>query len=182
MPTTAPTSTPQISHDYPFNLFDSSSQTYKNPIKRCNKTCEVCKTMNTKFFAHSTTRSIKIPINPPPPNSHYNCQTTNVVYLITCKETNCGAQYVGYTMRKIKQRLNEHKTNLYSQVQKHCHEHKHWRKLETQILTQAPRNEPNIELWLKQQEYFWICKLGTLTKLNPKGLNKLIYDPTIRTR
>ena len=30
--------------------------------------------------------------------------------------------------------------------------------------TQAPPNEPNPELWLKQQEYYWICKLGTLTK------------------
>ena len=130
--------------------------------------------MNTKFFAHSTTRSIKIPINPPPSNSHYNCQITNVVHLITCKETNCGAKYVGYTMRKFRQRLDKHKTNPYSQVQKHCHEHKHWRKLETQIATHTSTN--NIELWLR------ICKLGTLTKLNPKGLNKLIYDPTIRTR
>jgi hypothetical protein len=36
-------------------------------------------------------------------------------------------------------------------------------KLEVQILTQASNNEPNPELWLKQKEYYWICKLGTST-------------------
>ena len=47
--------------------------------------------------------------------------------------------------------------------------------------TQATTSETNPELWLKQQEYYWICKLGTLTKFNAKGLKKLICDPTIRT-
>ena len=49
------------------------------------------------------------------------------------------------------------------------------------ILTQAPTEEKDTETWLKQQEYNWICKLGTLTKTSMKGLNKTIFDSTIRT-
>ena len=43
-----------------------------------------------------------------------------------------------------------------------------------QILAQAPTNETNKEIRLKRQEYLWICRLGTLSKLSNKGL---IYDP-----
>ena len=124
---------------------------------------------------------MKHPIKQPPQNKHYNCQSKNVVYLITCKETNCNAQYVGCTTRKLAERFKEHKTNHNSQIHKHCSTLNH-NKLKLQILTQPLDNEPNPELWLKQQEYYWICKLGTLTKFNPKGLKRLIYDPTIRNR
>ena len=82
-------------------------------------------------------------------------------------------------MRKLHERLYEHKITYESQLRSHCYVHNH--KLDIQILTQAPTNEPNPELWLKQKEYYWISKLGTLTKFNPKGLNKLIYDPIFRT-
>ena len=76
-------------------------------------------------------------------------------------------------MREIYKRLCEHKTTYESAIQNHCYTHNHLPfKLDVQILTQAPNNEQNPELWLKQQEYYWICKLGTLTKFNPKGLNK----------
>ena len=61
---------------------------------------------------------------------------------------------------------------------KHTKEINHeYKKIRFQILAQAPTNETNKELWLKRHEYLWICRLGTLSKLSNKGLNKLIYDP-----
>ena len=47
------------------------------------------------------------------------------------------------------------------------------------IVTQAPPTEPNPELWLKQQEYNWICKLGTLNKTSQKGLNNYQKPETL---
>ena len=35
-------------------------------------------------------------------------------------------------------------------------------------LTQVPTNNTNTELWLKRQEYLWICQLGTLNKVSKK--------------
>ena len=80
-------------------------------------------------------------------------------------------------MRQLRERLTEHKTNYGSQI--HRHNYDGQTPFQTSIPNTLSYNEPNPELWLKQQEYYWICKLGTLTKFNPKGLNKLGYDPTI---
>ena len=186
-PTTTPipilstTPQPQIEPNYLFNLFQDTSQNFRNPIKQRHKECQLCKQLNTKSFVISA-RPTRTLIDPPPPHQYYNCHSRNVVYLITCQYKNCGAQYVGYMMRKLHERLYEHKTTYESQLQSHCCVHNHLPfKLDIQIPTQAPTNEPNPELWLKQKEYYWIRKLGTLTKFNPKGLNKLIYDPTFRT-
>ena len=157
---------PHIQPNYPFNLFENTSQNFRNPIKRHNKTCEIYKQLNTTSFAYSTTRSTKTPINTPPQNKHYNCQTKNVVYLTTCKFKNCGAQYVGYTMREIYKRLCEHKTTYESAIRNHCYTHNYLPfKLDVQILTQAPNNEQNPELWLKQQESILAFSYGASKQL-----------------
>ena len=63
-------------------------------------------------------------------------------------------------MREIYKRLFEQKTTYKSALQNHCYKHTHIPfKVDVQILTQAHNNEQNPELWLKQQEYYWICKL-----------------------
>ena len=82
------------------NLFTHTTQNYRNPIKRCNHKCNNSKKMETNSFAYSTTKVTKPPITQPPMNQYYNCKFRNVVCLITCKYQNCGAQYVGYTMRQ----------------------------------------------------------------------------------
>ena len=83
------------------------------------------------------------------------------------------AQYVGYTTRCFSSRVFEHLNDgpMINHIKQENHEYK---RIRFQILTQAPTNETNKELWLKRQEYLWICRLGTLSKLSNKGL---IYDP-----
>ena len=39
-----------------------------------------------------------------------NCNSSNLIYLITCKL--CGLQYIGETKRKLKDRLNDHISNI----------------------------------------------------------------------
>ena len=70
-----------------------------------------------------------------------------------------------------------------SPMAKHCDTYKHdLRKVKFQILSKAPNHEPNKELWLEQNEFHWICRLGTLNKLiSKKGLNKTVYDPTFHS-
>ena len=72
-PLTPPPHQPQMEPNYPFNIFHSTSQNYRNPIKWHGKSCTYCK-LDTKSFATSTTRSTKIPIDPPPPKHYHNCQ------------------------------------------------------------------------------------------------------------
>ena len=138
----------------------------------------VCQILETRNFAESTTLNQKFPIELPHPKQHFNCKTNNVIYLITCKTPGCRTQYVGYTTRQIKFRVYEHLAHNTRPMVKHCHESNHkLSQVKFQILSKAPDTIANKELWLKQNEYLWICRLGTLTKLSDKGLNKLIYDP-----
>lgn len=39
-----------------------------------------------------------------------NCNSFNIIYLITCNK--CKVQYVGQTSRKLKDRLNDHCSNV----------------------------------------------------------------------
>ena len=86
---------------------------------------------------------------------------------------------MGYTTRPFMFRVAEHLiSDKDSPIIKHCKETKHdLRKIKFQILAKAPDIEINKEIWLKQIEYIWICRLGTLNKLNNKGLNKMVYNP-----
>ena len=90
--TNAQQTIPNLDPNYPFNLFDQTSQNFRNPIKRCSNSCQTCKQLETKSFAISTTRATKIPIKPPPEKRNFNCKSWNVVHLVTCKYKNCGAQ------------------------------------------------------------------------------------------
>ena len=105
------------------------------------------------------------------PKQFFNCKTRNVIYLIICTTPGCRAQYVGYTTRCFSSRAFEQLTNgpMINHIKQENHEYK---RIRFQILAQAPTNETNKELWLKRQEYLWICRLGTLSKLSSKGLNK----------
>ena len=77
-------------------------------------------------------------------------------YLIICTTPGCGTQYVGYTTRPLVCRITEHLSD--GPVIKHIKEANHeYKKIRFQILAQAPTNETNTELWLKRQEYLWIC-------------------------
>ena len=73
--------------------------------KKCNKPrCEVCKNVvTTKEFSSKTTGE-KFEIQKGP----IDCNTRNVVYLITCKV--CGIQNVGSTKDKYRERFNNYKS------------------------------------------------------------------------
>ena len=79
-------------------------------------------------------------------------------------------------------RIAKHVSDNHSPITQHCKQTKHdIKSIRFQILTKAPQNETQIEMWFKKNEYLWICKLGALNKLSNKGvkgLNKMIYDPT----
>ena len=105
--------TTTLDTSYPYNLFKSSQQNYRNPIRRCQLNCTLCKHIPTKTFVISSSIKTRYAIDLPDKDKFYNCSSKNVVYLITCNTTNCKTQYVGYTQRacKFKQRLIEHLTD-----------------------------------------------------------------------
>ena len=100
---------------------------------------------------------------------HFNCQSTNVIYVLLC--TLCGALYVGETGRYLSIRFKEHvkdiQYNRNKPVANHFnqqgHSHRHLRVLG---LWQMPNQDEKAR---KDAESYFIQKLGTRS---PNGINE----------
>ena len=137
---------------------------------KCDKRCQMSLRSGTIFTdKKGNTHSIRVP------NLH--CNSTNVVYLITCKS--CGLQYVGSTIRKFRLRHNVyrssqnlHTTKKVKQQQFHEHfsqpGHLRWADFDIMLIDQG-----NSTADTRKREMFWQYKLNTFI---PEGLNDRDVD------
>ena len=73
-------------------------------MKKCNKPrCSCCSfvTEGTKLKSSHSTYTANI-------SSRSNCESSNIVYCITCSKPSCGLQYIGETKRSLKERFGQH--------------------------------------------------------------------------
>ena len=133
-----------------------------NTIQTCkHPRCTTCLHYNTNrsFISTSTRQQYII-------RHSFNCNSNNVIYLITC--TKCKKQYVGYTETRLKDRINRHRTNIhnnkiiYISIHFNFPDHKLANLSVQAIDTATTRHE------LKKLEQYWILTLQTYI---PKGLN-----------
>ena len=110
-------------------------------------------------------------------NYNLNCNSKNVVYLITCKV--CGTQYVGSTTTTFRFRFNNHRSRINAHLKlssenkrnddflyQHFHSSGHLglSHLSIQLIDRAMG-----ERELREKEGQWMYRLGTL---RPQGLNE----------
>ena len=103
---------PMVAHTRPQNIRDKLIKA-KLPSKsrkrrtipgmhKCNKAkCNICPFVRVTKEAKATKIKKTVPLS-----REYNCQTKNLVYLVTC--TKCGEQYVGETKHTLAHRGNQH--------------------------------------------------------------------------
>ena len=125
--------------------------------------CMTCKHLNTSTTFKSTTTGIHYPIR-----HSFTCSSSNLIYLITCKR--CKKQYIGFTTRTLKYRVNHHRTNILNKKSIYLCDHfnlpdHNIEHLSIQAIDTATETEHTT---LRQLELYWIKKLQTL---KPKGLN-----------
>ena len=95
------------------------------------------------------------------------CKTECVVYLIECK--NCGMQYVGMTTRALYERFNEHMSDIMNKrTRKTVAEHFNLPGHSMEDLTIMVIDQEDDITTLREQERYWINKLGT----KAHGLNR----------
>lgn len=102
-----------------------------------------------------------------------NCNTKNVIYLINCIK--CQKQYVGQTGRRLKDRLNSHRSNIHNNKQtavaihfnEPLHNYTHLKIIPIEIVNESADRI--------NRETFWIQKLKTKY---PSGLNNYPIDYT----
>ena len=99
-----------------------------------------------------------------------NCNTSGVVYLITCP---CGLQYVGMTTRKVKLRISEHRSIIRYHKQStkltaHLLEMNHTADDVKWVVLEALMPWNDLEKRLFEREQRWVFRLST----HPTGLNE----------
>lgn len=134
--------------------------------QRCKQPrCATCTHISCKSNFTSTKTKTTYPIR-----HSFTCQSTNVIYLITCKR--CNKQYVGLTTSKLNVRINHHRTNIINKKPIYISQHFNFRDHSLNDLIVQPidsahgASQPYLEL-VKLEKY-WIKTLGTM---QPSGLN-----------
>ena len=155
---------------------------------KSNHGCKLCHHLSTKdhFVSTSTHRVYESVI--PPDIDHLNCNSSNVIYLITCRK--CRLQYVGETAQKLRERRNHH-DSCFSHPEKdnNCrilsdHFSKGLCKNATysvhiiEKLVGSGRDEegevdPSLTTIRRKKETEWMLKLRTVF---PYGLNDRVGD------
>ena len=142
-------------------------------VKCGNKRCMICKEhlkIGQSFTSKKTNKSYSI-------NYHLDCNSENVVYLLSCRV--CNLQYVGSTVTSFRLRFNNHKSRIATHskasraykdmddpLYKHfCSAgHQGVKDVEVTLIDRVSGNECD----LREKEGQWGYRLKTLT---PDGLN-----------
>ena len=71
-------------------------------MRKCTKNCTACPYIKE-------VKSLKVNNGEWKINQSVNSESTNCIYLIQCKKSNCKAIYIGETKRSLKDRLSDHR-------------------------------------------------------------------------
>ena len=141
-------------------------------LKCGSNRCQICTFLCVGRTFRSKTNGKEFRIN-----YNLNCNSKNVVYLITCKV--CGIQYVGSTTTTFRSRFNNHRSRINAHLKlssenkrnddflyQHFHSSGHLglSHLTIQLIDRAMG-----ERELRKKEGQWMYRLGTL---RPQGLNE----------
>jgi len=84
----------------------ASENNIKYSVDKCNKIrCKLCTQIQTGSFFHSSTTQQTFAIT-----ENMNCNSIDTIYLITCIK--CKKQYVGESHRPLRERLNNHRSDI----------------------------------------------------------------------
>jgi len=157
--------------EYPPNLCATTGCPLAFQYDSCDLVnCRKCKRFNPRLHFNSSTtkRRYRKPGNPA------DCESRNLVYLITCKY--CHKQYVGETKQTLHARTYQHsysvRKDLNTPVARHFQNPNcKWDEASVECI-EALRGDPDDNLYVSQKrltrELYWIVELCTLT---PYGLN-----------
>jgi len=140
-------------------------------VTKCNTpNCLCCQAILTTSTFQSSITKIQYPIT-----HTMTCDSNNIIYLITC--TKCYKQYVGQTSRKLRMRLNGHrsdiKLNKNTTISIHFNSPLH--TINNLKITPMEQIDSTDTSELLRREQFWMNALYTKY---PNGLNyyPLLYN------
>jgi len=143
-------------------LLAENEESSDTAIHTCSQPlCKLCSIITcTNTFVSNTTKKLYHITHT------MNCNSTNVIYLINCLK--CGKQYVGETKRALRQRFNNHRSDI--KLNKNTAVSIHFNDISHNLrhLTVIPIEFIDNESERKIRERFWMKELKTNY---PHGLN-----------
>ena len=135
-------------------------------MKKCLK-CVNCSYVKEGKIVKAFASKVAVSIN-----AVVTCETSNVVYCISCKK--CKIQYIGKTEREIKERISEHRGSINNDhidksVSLHFNSRGH--KLSDFSFTVLEKVFNTCPEYLRKREEHWIQQFNT----KYKGLNKISW-------
>lgn len=133
--------------------------------------CNICSFIRRR--QHFTSTYTNLRYHKPKPASTATCETTNLVYLLTCQV--CQKQYVGETKRSFRVRMKEHLADIAHEretpVARHFMTGSNCTSTPQMELIEVLKSDPNKDQSTRDRrhrELHWIQQLRTLA---PLGLN-----------
>ena len=131
-------------------------------VSKCNKiTCKLCEILDVSNQFHSTTTNKVYNIS-----NNFNCNSSGLIYLITCSK--CKIQYVGETKRTLRERFNNHRSDIRLKKQTTIGIHFNNILHNYTNLHVIPIESITDNAYRKNREIHWIKELNTGY---PRGLN-----------
>ena len=134
----------------------------ENPgMRKCGKECPTCPYISEVK---------KVKINETEPweiRKNFNCETSNVIYLLECSKQNCSDRYIGETGRPLKYRIADHRgyvNNFKVNYITGAHFNKPGHSLSNLKVTILERSRKNENIYRKERERYFINKFNTLHK------------------
>ena len=162
---------PLVAHSRPQNIRDKLIRA-KLPSKarkkrvipgmhKCKKqNCKICPWVVTNKVAKATHTDKVVHLS-----KEYNCQTSNLVYLVQCKK--CKDQYIGETKHTLEHRFNQHLGYVRrKETDKATGDHfnKKGHQISDMTITVLEGINSDDPFYRLQREHFWIEKFNVLHK------------------
>ena len=132
-------------------------------MKNCGKNCTACPYVRE-------VKSLKINDNEWKINQNLNCDVSNCIYLIECKQDYCNMKYVGETKRILKFRFAEHRGYVNNNDDTATGEHFNMpgHSLSDMTVTVLEKVKTSDDMYRKEREKYFIRKFNTYYR----GLNR----------
>ena len=137
-------------------------------VKKCgNIRCKLCSIIDTSAVFSSSVSQLTYKLD-----KNMNCSSYNVIYLITC--TKCNVQYIGETSRSLRERINNHRSDIKlhknTAIAKHfteiLHSYKHFSVIPIDVINNSIERKDKEGIWIKELHTKYPHKVSTVIHYN----------------
>ena len=134
-------------------------------MQRCNKQCPACPFIKEGKCIKTANSTWSI-------NTHLNCESSNIIYMIECNIDRCKMRYIGESERKLQKRFADHRGYVKNRILTQAtgfHFNKPGHDISNMSITAIEKVKKIDSNYRKERETYHIRKFNTYYR----GLNRM---------